>query len=272
MAFVDAYGPWAVVTGASSGIGREMAIDLASRGLNIAVIARRTKRLEALAGELEAAHGIETRVVTADLATDDGVQRVAALADELPVGLLVNNAGISAPFVPFHELPLETISQMSRLNMLAPATLMHVYLKPMLARRRGGIINVASTAAYQPMPLMANYAATKAYLLNLGDAVAQEVASHGIDLVTLCPGPTETEIVGHVGLDTDGAMQKMLMPADRVARQAIDALGRRRIVIPGLTNKVSAIMAQRLVPRGWITRMIHATLRRTLAKDAGDAS
>ena len=251
--FVEQYGPWAVVTGASSGIGEEIARILAARGLNVAVVARRTERLEALAKALETSHDIETNVVTADLATTDGVERVAALADELEVGLLVNNAGISAPFRPLNGVPYETLETMSKLNMLAPARLIYDFLPGMQRRGRGGVINVASTASFQAMPYMANYGATKAYLLSLSDAVATEVAQAGIDVVALCPGPTDTEITDHVDVDRD-SVAGILMPADKVALAGVDALGKKRVVVPGVSNAIGAQLAQRLVPRrllGW---------------------
>ena len=186
--------PVALVTGASSGIGRAIAVQLAADGSDLIVVARRRDKLDELAQELRAAHGVTVDVVVADV-TDP--EQLAALEDRLRTGspsvdLLVNNAGAGGQGA-FAELPLERHESQIRLNVLAPVRLTHAALGPMLARGRGGVLNVSSIAGLQPMPYVTTYAATKAYLSSFSHALHEEVRGHGVVVTNLLPGFTRTE-------------------------------------------------------------------------------
>ena len=228
--------PLALVTGASSGIGRAIAVQLAADGSDLIVVARRRDRLEALAEELRAAHGVTVDVVVADVTDPD---QLAALEERLRTGspsvdLLVNNAGAGGQGA-FAELPLDRQEAQIRLNVLAPVRLTHAALQPMLARGRGGVLNVSSIAGLQPMPRVANYAATKAYLSSFSHAVHEEVRHQGVTVTNLLPGFTRTEF--HEAADINRSVVPGLawMRADTVARKGLRAVARGRAqCVPGL--------------------------------------
>jgi len=232
--------PLALVTGASSGIGRAIAVQLAADGSDLIVVARRRDRLEALAEELRAAHGVTVDVVVADV-TDPG--QLAALEERLRTGspsvdLLVNNAGAGGQGA-FAELPLDRQEAQIRLNVVAPVRLTHAALQPMLARGRGGVLNVSSIAGLQPMPRVANYAATKAYLSSFSHAVHEEVRHQGVTVTNLLPGFTRTEF--HEAADINRSVVPGLawMKADTVARKGLRAVARGRAqCVPGLGYRV----------------------------------
>lgn len=247
--FGERYGPWAVVTGASAGLGAEFARQLAARGLHVVLAARRAERLTALAAELEAAHSVQTRSIPVDLATADGPARLVAAVADLDVGLLVNNAGASrtAYFLDDDAQPQVDLLQ---LNCGAPLALTHALARPMRARGRGGVLFVSSIVAYSPTPRWANYAAGKAYLRHLGEALAVELRPSGVDVLVVCPGTTATEFLQTAELRGRWAA----MSAERVAAIALRALGRRTTVVAGRLNRLLTLSAG-LVPRSWSVRL-----------------
>jgi len=211
-------------------------VQLAADGSDLIVVARRRDRLEALAEELRAAHGVTVDVVVADVTDPD---QLAALEERLRTGspsvdLLVNNAGAGGQGA-FAELPLDRQEAQIRLNVLAPVRLTHAALQPMLARGRGGVLNVSSIAGLQPMPRVANYAATKAYLSSFSHAVHEEVRHQGVTVTNLLPGFTRTEF--HEAADINRSVVPGLawMRADTVARKGLRAVARGRAqCVPGL--------------------------------------
>jgi short-subunit dehydrogenase len=241
-----------LITGASSGIGTELARALAARGYNLTVNARGEDRLAALADELRRAHGVRVDVHSGDLG-DPGAR--AELIETLRTGELevvgvCNNAGFGS-VGRFHELPLAREQHMVRLNVDALHELTGAFLVRMVERASGAILNVASTASFQPVPGLATYAATKAFVASFSEAVHTELAGTGVSCTSLSPGPTRTEfgeragVSGIVGRSPDFLVDS---PAD-VARQAVDAmLAGKRSVIPSLRNKASAL-GGRFVPR-----------------------
>ncbi|MCG3135201.1 MAG: hypothetical protein HMLKMBBP_02707 [Planctomycetes bacterium] len=255
------YGGWALVTGASSGIGEEFARRLAAMGHPVALVARRADRLAALAAEIRAAHGVEAREIVADLADPDGPERVQAAMADAEVGFLVNNAGFgwSGRFV---DSDPARDAEMIRLNCGAVTALTHAFLPPMLRRDRGAIVIVASLAGHQPCPWFAVYGATKAFDLMLAEALWSETRGTGVDVLALAPGSTKTEFsdVAHAARPPKG-----LDVAD-VVDAAFRALGRRPSVVPGWKDKLAAF-AHRLVPRGFAAdatgRILAADLLRT---------
>jgi uncharacterized protein len=244
----------AIVTGASSGIGAEIARGLAERGHGVTLVARREERLRALAGELSDAHTVRTEVIAADLTDEASRERIAKeLADRgLTVDILVNNAGFSTTGPVQESDPAREIA-LVRTNVEAVVHLCSLFIPGMVERARGAVLNVSSTAAFQPLPGQAAYGASKAFVLSYGQATGAELRGTGVTLTTLCPGPVETEFAERAGFDEDdaeGALPKfMWVPATEVAKAALDGLDKgRRVVIPGAANRVAAGLAH-MTPR-----------------------
>jgi short-subunit dehydrogenase len=243
----ERYGEWGLVTGASAGIGAEFARALAREGLSVVLTARRAERLQALASELEKTYHVATRVVAADLADPAGPDRVADAVEGLEIAVLVNNAGFGAAGR-FEKLDRARLREMVQLNCLAPVLLTHRLLPGMRARGRGAIIVVGSVAGRQALPLHGVYSATKAFDLLFGESLAVELEDHGIDVLVLEPGSTETEFQ-EVARETPHPGQS----AAEVVAVALDALGRQHSVISGWLNWLRANAAQRLAPRRLVT-------------------
>jgi short-subunit dehydrogenase len=242
-----------IVTGASAGIGVELARQLAARGLGLTLVARRQDRLLALAAELSDAHPIRVEVITADLADEGSRTRIATeLVDRgLEVDGLVNNAGFSTTGPVSASDPLREIA-MIRTDVEAVVHLCSLFLPGMVERNRGAILNVASTAAFQPLPGQAGYSASKAFVLAYSQAVAAEVAATAVTVTALCPAPVETEFASAAGFgddDTNSLPGFMWVTAADVAAAAVEGMEKgRRVVIPGAANKVSAVSGH-LTPR-----------------------
>ena len=229
--------PVALVTGASSGIGRALAVQLAADGSDLVVVARRQDRLEELASELHAAHGVKVEVLVADMSDPD---QLATVEDRLRAGvdLLVNNAGVGGQG-PFAEIPLDRQDSQIRLNVLAPVRLTHAALEHMLPRGNGGILNVSSIAGLQPMPYVATYAATKAYLSTFTVALHEEVRGRGVSVTNLLPGFTRTEFHGAADIDRSFLPRPAWMKADTVARAGLRAVAENRAqCVPGLGYRI----------------------------------
>jgi hypothetical protein len=251
-AFVTRYGPWALVTGASSGIGAEFARQLGALGLNVILCARRNDRLTALGAEIAARHGVETLSLEVDLARPDFLPGLLAGIGDREVGLLVNNAGFGDKG-PFIASDLDMQLRMLDTNCRAVLILSHTFGGKLAARGRGGIVFTSSTAAFQGLPFSSHYAATKGYDLQLAEGLWYELGRSGVDVVALCPGPTDTEGPRRTGVDP-AKVPVAMMDAGAVARAGIDALGRAPIVIPGAANRAAALLV-RLVPRWLATRV-----------------
>ncbi len=236
------YGSTILITGASSGIGADLARQLAERGYNVTLTARRRDRLEELAEELREAHDIHVDVETCDLGDHTARQKLAGkmLAGEREVVGVCNNAGFGN-LGRFLELDLEKETDVVRLNVEAVHELTGAFLPRMVEQGAGAILNVASTAAFQPLPGFATYAATKAFVHSFSEAVHSELSGSGVSVTSLCPGFTRTEFEETAG--AEGAASKLpgftWMESDDVARQAIEGmLAGKRTVVPGVVNKV----------------------------------
>ncbi|HVV85152.1 MAG TPA: SDR family NAD(P)-dependent oxidoreductase [Kofleriaceae bacterium] len=258
---VERYGPWAVVTGASSGIGAEFARQLAARGLSVVLVARRRDKLAALASELAAAHGVDVRVAAHDLCAAGAVEALIAQLDNLDVGLVVNNAGLGWKGAFVDQDPAEQ-RRMIELNCTAPVALTRALAPRLVARGRGGIVIVSSTGAFQGLPWSALYGATKAFDLLLGEALRVELRGHGVDVLTLAPGGTDTEGPMNTGVDP-GKVPGKLMPVAPVVTAALAGLGRRGLVVPGAGNR-AAHLAVRMVPRAVAASAAGRILRRVM--------
>jgi short-subunit dehydrogenase len=247
---------WAVITGASSGIGAEMARVFAARGYDIVLVARREERLQALAAEIRAGHPVAIDVVTLDLedpeAPADLVETLAGRG--VAIHTLVNNAGFGLRGK-FASLPYERQIGMIELNVTALTKLCRMVLPGLVERKRGGIINVASTAAFQAGPNMAVYYATKAYVLSLSEALHEEAKPHGVVVSALCPGPTDTEFAATADMEMKRIFRFGMRPVAEVARAAVDGYeAGRAIVIPGLPNRLGSI-GSKLFPRALVRQI-----------------
>jgi len=258
-----------LITGASSGIGAEFARELARRGRNVTLVARREDRLRALADELRAEHSVRADVLPADLTDAASRSALASAVDELglAVDVLVNNAGFSTTG-PVHKSDVEREIAMIRTDVEAVAAMCSTFLPGMVERGSGGVLNVASTAAFQPLPGQAGYGAAKAFVLSYSQAVRAELRGTGVSVTVLCPGPVRTEFAEAAGF-TDAEAESALpgfmwVDATDVAREAVDGLDTgRAIVIPGTANKVSAVSGH-LVPRSLLLPLLakqHPALR-----------
>lgn len=244
----------ALITGASAGLGVDFARQLARRGHRLVLVARRKDRLEALAKELGNA-----RAVAADLSKKDATAKLMAdlAANGETVDLLVNNAGFGL-IGRFAELDAKRLRQMIDLNCGALADLCRAVAPDMIARKSGAMLNVASTAAFQPGPKMAVYFATKAFVLSLSEALHEELKPHGIKVSCLCPGPTRTEFGDVAGFGGNGLFDKVAMEAPAVVEAGLAALDRNRaVVVTGWVNRLGAA-STRFAPRSVVRRIAGA--------------
>jgi short-subunit dehydrogenase len=241
--FAERFGPWALVTGASSGIGEAFARRLAELGMNLILVARREDRLRKLAEELQRRFSIITRVVTVDLSQEDFLHAIQNATDDLQVGLLVNNAGI-ATTGKFLDNDLGAELAMLHINNRAPLILAHHFGRLMRKNGRGGIIFLSSSVAFAGVPSWSNYAASKAHDLVFAEGLAKELGRDGISVLALCPGATQTEFWP--------AGSKPLFPQqpDAVVSVALKKLGRKTTVVAGWINSITAF-STRLLPRSW---------------------
>ena len=255
-------GACALVTGASSGIGRELARGLAARGHAVVLVARRRQRLDAVARELTSRHGVRAEPLVCDL-TDPAAR--AAIPDRLSeLGLradvLVNNAGFGAGG-PFHESRLDLELDMLHVLCEAPLELTRRFLPSMVERRSGAVLNVASTAGMQPLPHSAGYAAAKAHMLSFTEALHFEVRRHGVSVTALCPGPVHTELFERNDHPVERLPRPLWLRADRVAAEGLEGLERgRRVVVPGAVIRAGSPLL-RLAPRGLAVRFVERVFR-----------
>lgn len=220
----DRYGPWAVITGASDGTGAAFARRLAAAGLDLVLIARRPAPLAALAAELAAAHGVETRVASIDLYEDGAADRVLAAASGLEVGLFVSNAGADTNFSPFLDADMRAWRALIHRNVLTVTELCHGFARPMRDRGRGGIVLMSSGTALGGMPNHAVYSATKGFDLNLGESLWAELGPHGIDVLASVSPAMDTPTL-QAGLASRGVMIPGLHDPDEVVRTLLARLG-----------------------------------------------
>lgn len=252
---------WTVVTGASSGIGAAFARAFAAQGSGLVLVARRKDRLDALAADLTARHGAPVKVFQADLENPDTpLALVRALDDEgVAIHTLVNNAGFGLRGR-FATLPEDRQLAMVQLNVTALTALSRLVLPGLIARKKGGIINVASTAAFQAGPYMAVYYATKAYVLSLSEALHEEARPHGVTVTAVAPGPVPTEFSTVADLQGTKLVHLPSVSAEDVVEAALKAhAAGRAVVVPGWSNKLT-MLGSKIVPRA-ITRKIAARIQ-----------
>ena len=247
-------GKWALITGASAGIGVAFAEQLAGEGTHLVLTARRRDRLDELAARLRKLHAIRTEVFTADLARPEAPQLIYEFTREkkIEIDLLINNAGFGQ-YGELTKVETQRLLDMVQVNCLAVVHLTRLYLTDMVARRRGDVLILASTASFQAVPYISTYAATKGFDLLFAEGLAEEMKPHGIRVCALCPGSTESEF--HVVAGQEKFGSKNRETAEKVARTGLEALAQgKSYVISGVGNYLGA-QSQRLVPRRMVTRI-----------------
>jgi uncharacterized protein len=252
------FGPWAIVTGSSSGIGREFARQLAASGLDLVLVARRLDALEGLGRELAGRFGIEYRAVGLDLSADDFMDRLVTATRELDIGLVVSNAGAVLRLgTDIIEQSRDDLDRMLRLNTRAHLGIAHHFGRRLADRGRGGLLLTSSLGGRQGWPGGADYAASKAFVLVLGESLHVELGKHGVTVTVVLPGATDTEMVRSYGVDAKTMKHLMrpmgLMSVEQVVAEGLRALNANRpSQITGLVNRMVAT----LLPRGAFTRML----------------
>lgn len=259
MKFQERYGPWAVVAGASEGLGEAFAREIASRGVNVVLVARRECVVRDLADGIAREAGVATRAIAADLAERAGLDRVSNETRDLDVGLLVYNAAYSL-IGPFWANDADAHLKELAVNVSGPLALVHGFGGPMRARGRGGVVLVSSMAGFQGSALIANYAATKAYNLVLGEGLWDELRADGVDALVCCAGATRTPNYERSNPATASAMVSVQTP-DAVAREALDYLGRGPLLIPGRANRIASLLLRRVLPRKLAVRIMGQNTR-----------
>jgi short-subunit dehydrogenase len=251
-------GDWVLITGASAGIGQELARVFAEHGYNLVLLARDADALSRLAKELETSSKIQARALPQDLAQPGAASRVFQSLRDTPISVLVNNAGFGG-YGAFADSSLALCSEMMQVNMVALVELTHLFLQPMRERNRGRILNVASTAAFQPGPTMNIYYATKAFVYSFSYALAVELRASGITVTTVCPGLTRSRFFTRAKIKMEHSWA--MMESRTVAEAGYRGLLRgQRVVIPGWMNKATSFLARRAPPRltSAIVRRIHS--------------
>lgn len=261
--FAERYGPVALVTGASSGIGEQFAVALAEQGLDLILVARRRERLDALAARLAAEHATKVEVLAIDLGDRSALDDLLRHCEGRDVGLVVSNAGLGAKGQ-LHENSTDLIESVLDVNCRAPLLLAHAFVPKLIERGRGGLLFTGSIEAWTPSPWSVPYAASKAYLRSLGEGLWGELYGRGIDVLVLSPGATDTEIVRHSGMRPED-MPTPVMTAEEVARQALERLPRGFSFIPGRVNRLLVRFLSAL-PRTWAIRAAGKGMRDALEK------
>lgn len=257
MTFQEKYGSWAIVTGASSGIGVEFAKQIAAKGIHVVLVARRENEMLTLAEELKSNFGIEVKVVPLDLAAEGFFSTLQQAIDGLDIGLVVNNAGINCEGH-FYRGDLQRNLNMLRLNVEAPFIISYEMGKLLTEKKKGGIIFTASTSAFQATPFLSHYGATKAYILSLAESMNYEFKEYGVDVLAVCPGMTESEM-------TKGMKKSpLLMEAAPVVKLALDNLGKEPFVVPGFPNQFQVWLTKRVFSRKMGRDITGAIMKRTL--------
>jgi len=258
--FRRCYGPWAFVGGASEGLGEAFARAIAKRGVSLVLAARRAERLESLAAELAAAHGVEARTLPLDLGAPDAVERVRNAAADVEIGLYVHNAAHS-PIGRFLDVPAAEHLRVIDVNCRAPLLLAHALAGPMAERGRGGVLLMASLAGLQGSAMVASYAASKAFNLILAESLWVELRERGVDVLACVAGATSTP--GYLASRPRAAAgDPLVLTPEEVVEEALGALGGGPTVVPGRGNRASFFVLQRLLPRSVATRLVSATTRK----------
>jgi len=238
--FKKKYGDWALITGATSGIGAELTSQIAAKGINIVLVARKEKELAEHAASLQNRYGVKTKYISADLATPEGLEKVKQVDEE--IGLLVLSAGYEVNGA-YEKTSLEGELKVIQINVVATLQLTHHFSKAMVKNKKGGILLISSLSGHMPNPYFSNYAASKAYVLNLGASLYGELKPKGVDVSILSPGLTNTPMIANNGMDWSKTPMQAMEPS-AVAEIGLNGLGKNLLSVPGGKNKMMALMAK----------------------------
>jgi short-subunit dehydrogenase len=257
--FCSHYGPWAVVAGASAGLGAEFATQLAAKGLHLVLIARRKEMLDELSAKLTQDHSIEVRTLELDLAREDVGSVVEAATSDIDVGLLVYNAAISMIGL-YLQTPLQDHLDEIAVNCRAPMTLSYILGQKMLPRRRGGIVLMSSLSSSQGSALITNYTATKAYNRLLAEGLWEELRTQGVDVLACCPSAVSTPNY-QASAPRSGRISASTMTPRAVVAETLTALGKQPIIIPGRSNRLANVFMQRVLPHKTAIKLMGRVMR-----------
>ena len=263
--FAGRYGSWALIAGASEGIGAEYAEQLAARGLNLVLVARRAELLQSLASELSQKYNIETKTMPLDLSANDAVEQMIEQTKGSEIGLMVYNAAFSA-IGPFLERSLENHIKEVNTNAFTPLKLVYFFAQPMLARSRGGIVLMSSLSAFQGSAYISTYAATKAFNIVLAEGLWEEWRGRGVDVLVCVSGAVKTPNYVASEPEKTGGLGDMTIKPDQVVREALNALGKGPYVIPGRMNRISSFVMRHVLPRRLTIQFMGRILRQMYVK------
>ncbi len=254
--FADKYGPWALITGGTSGIGEAFSHQVAEKGINIILVARRENLLKSKAEELSKKHGVEVKTIQADLSAAHDYKKVIEATKDLDIGLLIPSAGIENHGV-MTGIELERELALIQLNITSTFALTHHFARQMVERKKGGVLLIASIVGQMPNPYMSNYSGSKAYIVNLGTSLHWEMKKKGVDVTVLSPGPTSTPMITmmeNTGMDINKAPMSAL-PPEPVAKVGLEGLGKKPLVIPGFRNNMMVFMSKHIMPTSFAISM-----------------
>jgi uncharacterized protein len=260
------YGPWALVTGASSGIGEEFVNQLASLGFNLVLVARNKEKLEEVSDGIIKSYGIKTLVIAIDLSHPDFMAELSAKTASLDIGLLVSNAA-GYSYGSFHKSDVKQLAAFLRLNTNTHMQLAHFYGNKMKAQRKGGILLVSSTGAFTAIPYMASYVASKAYILSLGESLHLELKEHGVDVMVLAPGTTATPGTMNATHIDNSKLGVSFMDPKVVVSQALQTFGKKAVCIPGGMNKFSYFLGKRVLSRIAMAKLLGGIMKKAISPE-----
>ena len=263
--FAARYGSWGIVAGASEGLGAAYAEELAARGLNLVLIARRAELLQSLASELSTKYNVETKIIALDLSAPDAVERIAENTKDAEIGLLIYNAAFSA-IGPFLERHLDDHIKEINTNAYTPLKLIYLFAEQMLVRGRGGIVLMSSLSAFQGSAYISTYAATKAFNIVLAEGLWEEWRERGVDILVCVSGAVKTPNYVASEPEQTGGLGDMTMTPNQVVREALNALGKGPYVIPGRINRISTFVMRHLLPRKAAVKFMGKVLRNMYLK------
>jgi short-subunit dehydrogenase len=261
--FKDKYGPWALVTGASSGIGEQFARLVAAEGINVILVARRADRLQAIAEEIRNQHGVEAEYLPLDLSDPNFIEALIEACGGKDIGLAISNAGFGLKGL-HHEIPLDRLSEMLDVNCRATLKITHTFIPGLIERGRGGIILTGSMEGFFGVPWSAAYSATKAFVLSFGEALWGELRKHNIDVLVLAPGSTDTDT--HIAQGISREDLPGLKSPEEVAKLGLEQLGRRPVYVTGFLNRQLIRLFSRL-PRKWAVASMGAGIRKIILQN-----
>lgn len=261
------YGSWAIVAGASEGIGAAYAEELAVRGLNLILIARRSELLQSLASRLSKKYTVEIKSIALDLSASEAAEQILRATNNLEIGLLIYNAAFSA-VGPFLERPVEDHLKEVYTNAFTPLKLIHLFAGQMLARGRGGIVLMSSLSAFQGSAYISTYAATKAFNIVLAEGLWEEWRTRGVDVLACIAGAVKTPNYVASEPEQTGGLGDMTMAPDQVVREALNALGKGPYVIPGRINRVASFVMRHLLPRKSAVKFMGGILKRMYVEES----